>query len=210
MNCLMRSMTEFKGNASPGDGKPFRALNGQLQPGSEKCKDPHSPMSETSHARYQNALASLIFLSRWLQAPLYFGLIVAQGVYVYHFLIELIHLLTEAAHIEEKEIMLTVLGLIDVVMIANLLIMVIVGGYETFVSRLQLGGPSGPAGMALARQCGRAKSETRDGVDRHFLDPSAENFYRNRPAGDRSGRGLMASGRSLDVRRLRASFCLDG
>ena len=97
-------------------------------------------MSELSRTRSQSALASLIFLSRWLQAPLYLGLIVAQGVYVYHFLVELLHLITKAAHIEEKEIMLTVLGLIDVVMIANLLIMVIVGGYETFVSRLRLEG----------------------------------------------------------------------
>jgi uncharacterized protein (TIGR00645 family) len=82
----------------------------------------------------------MIFVSRWLQAPLYLGLILAQCVYVYHFLIELWHLLGKAARIEETEIMLTVLGLIDVVMIANLLIMVIVGGYETFVSRLGLQG----------------------------------------------------------------------
>jgi uncharacterized protein (TIGR00645 family) len=97
-------------------------------------------MSESSPTKSQNALGSLIFLSRWLQAPLYLGLIVAQGVYVYHFIVELLHLIGEAAHIEEKEIMLTVLGLIDVVMIANLLVMVIVGGYETFVSRLRLEG----------------------------------------------------------------------
>jgi len=90
--------------------------------------------------RAHKALGSFIFLSRWLQAPLYFGLIVAQGVYVYHFVVELIHLLTSASGIKETEIMLTVLGLIDVVMIANLLIMVIVGGYETFVSRLNLQG----------------------------------------------------------------------
>ena len=96
-------------------------------------------MSEFTRTR-SNALASLIFLSRWLQAPLYLGLIVAQGVYVYHFIVELFHLIGKASHIEEKEIMLTVLGLIDVVMIANLLIMVIVGGYETFVSRLRLEG----------------------------------------------------------------------
>jgi len=83
-------------------------------------------------------MGNLIFFSRWLQAPLYFGLIVAQCVYVYHFLVELWHLLGKAAKITETEIMLTVLGLIDVVMIANLLIMVIVGGYETFVSRLNL------------------------------------------------------------------------
>lgn len=86
----------------------------------------------------QKTLGSFIFLSRWLQAPLYFGLILAQGVYVYHFVVELMHLIQEASHITETDIMLTVLGLIDVVMIANLLIMVIVGGYETFVSRLNL------------------------------------------------------------------------
>ncbi len=83
-------------------------------------------------------MGNLIFFSRWLQAPLYLGLIVAQCVYVYHFLIELWHLIGKTTTITESEIMLTVLGLIDVVMIANLLIMVIVGGYETFVSRLNL------------------------------------------------------------------------
>jgi uncharacterized protein (TIGR00645 family) len=90
--------------------------------------------------RLLTAIGSLIFLSRWLQAPLYFGLIVAQGVYVYHFLKELWHLVEKAPAIDETTIMMTVLGLIDVVMIANLLIMVIVGGYETFVSRLNLEG----------------------------------------------------------------------
>ena len=79
-------------------------------------------------------LPSLIFSSRWLQLPLYLGLIVAQGVYVMLFLKELWHLLTHANSFGEMEIMLLVLGLIDVVMISNLLVMVIVGGYETFVS----------------------------------------------------------------------------
>ena len=86
----------------------------------------------------QAIMAQLIFWSRWLQAPLYLGLIVAQGVYVYHFMIELSHLVAKTTTIGETEIMLIVLGLIDVVMIANLLIMVIIGGYETFVSRLNL------------------------------------------------------------------------
>ncbi len=93
--------------------------------------------------KQQQTLGRLIFLSRWLQAPLYLGLIVAQGVYVYRFFIELWHLIivaTASGKVEESEIMLIVLGLIDVVMIANLLIMVIIGGYETFVSKLQLGG----------------------------------------------------------------------
>src|SRR5574337_937283 len=89
----------------------------------------------------KNPLENFIFWSRWLQAPLYLGLIVAQGVYVYLFMLELWHLLEGAfssGHVSETETMLVVLGLIDVVMIANLLIMVIVGGYETFVSRLHL------------------------------------------------------------------------
>src|SRR5690349_24390333 len=83
-------------------------------------------------------LPQLIFASRWLQLPLYLGLIVAQGVYVVLFLKELWHLVLHTLNYTEQDIMLIVLGLIDVVMISNLLIMVIVGGYETFVSRLEL------------------------------------------------------------------------
>jgi uncharacterized protein (TIGR00645 family) len=116
-------------------------------------------------------LNNLIFMSRWLQLPLYLGLILAQCVYVFHFWVELIDLIgavmgNEAAlkhvldavatpvqatkdgvaalapirptKLTEATIMLVVLGLIDVVMISNLLIMVIVGGYETFVSRMHL------------------------------------------------------------------------
>ena len=85
-----------------------------------------------------NPLAALIFSSRWLQLPLYLGLIVAQGVYVFLFLKELSHLVMDATTLSEQQIMLLVLGLIDVVMISNLLMMVIVGGYETFVSRMRL------------------------------------------------------------------------
>jgi uncharacterized protein (TIGR00645 family) len=107
-------------------------------------------------------LPQLIFMSRWLQVPLYLGLIVAQAVYVWYFWVELVHLVEAAfGHKEaaaailknvtpvgqetiqaapETIVMLVVLGLIDVVMISNLLIMVIVGGYETFVSRMRLEG----------------------------------------------------------------------
>jgi len=106
-------------------------------------------------------LPNLIFMSRWLQLPLYMGLIAAQAVYVWHFLVELWHLVeaalgseaalealvksigytgVETGHLNETIIMLVVLALIDVVMISNLLIMVIVGGYETFVSRMNLEG----------------------------------------------------------------------
>ena len=116
---------------------------------------------ERSPARLR-PLPRLIFASRWLQLPLYLGLILAQVVYVVHFWVELVHLIEaamgnghalelllagighgdslggEAPRLTETVIMLVVLGLIDVVMISNLLIMVIVGGYETFVSRMDL------------------------------------------------------------------------
>jgi uncharacterized protein (TIGR00645 family) len=125
--------------------------------------DPKPPVAVTGENARMRALPNLIFASRWLQLPLYLGLIIAQGVYVWHFLFELMHLVealfgnqdalqllvdsvgyTEAfkatgrPKLTETVIMLVVLGLIDVVMISNLLIMVIVGGYETFVSRMNL------------------------------------------------------------------------
>jgi len=87
-----------------------------------------------------NPLPYVIFSSRWLQLPLYLGLIIAQGVYVVLFGKELWHLVHETTSLSEQDMMLIVLGLIDVVMISNLLMMVIVGGYETFVSRLGLQG----------------------------------------------------------------------
>ena len=99
----------------------------------------------------ERLLEKTIFASRWLQAPLYLGLMAALVVYVYQFFVELWHIIAFVLHIGHPvghdlitnadpatKIMLGVLGLIDVVMIANLLIMVIIGGYETFVSRLHL------------------------------------------------------------------------
>ena len=123
--------------------------------------DPHSePPAQPMSRSPMRPLPSLIFASRWLQLPLYLGLIAAQAVYVWHFLVELWHLIEAAfgsqtalqalvtsigykpdaplTGLNETVIMLVVLALIDVVMISNLLIMVIVGGYETFVSRLGL------------------------------------------------------------------------
>jgi uncharacterized protein (TIGR00645 family) len=103
-------------------------------------------------------LPRFIFFSRWLQLPLYLGLIVAQGVYVILFLKELIHLIEGATSLNEQEIMLIVLGLIDVVMISNRLMRVIVGGYETFVSRMGLEKhPDQPEW--LSRQCQRAEGK---------------------------------------------------
>jgi uncharacterized protein (TIGR00645 family) len=131
-----------------------------LDPGIAMANRPTTNTSSNSSTPKLRPLPSFIFASRWLQLPLYIGLIAAQGVYVFHFWVELVHLL-EAAFgsqtalealvtsigyksdgavpvLNETIIMLVVLALIDVVMISNLLIMVIVGGYETFVSRMDL------------------------------------------------------------------------
>ena len=126
----------------------------------EKSLKPMTKTTADTVTAAMGPLPRLIFMSRWLQLPLYLGLIAAQGVYVWHFLIELLHLIEaafgsqkaiaalaksigytgEAVALNETIIMLVVLALIDVVMISNLLIMVIVGGYETFVSRMNLEG----------------------------------------------------------------------
>src|SRR3954471_16866563 len=125
--------------------------------------DPFDPLNPPpTRTIPMGPLPKLFFPSRWLQLPLYLGLIVAQAVYVVHFLVELTHLVEAAfgsqaalqslissigykttapiTTLNETVIMLVVLALIDVVMISNLLIMVIVGGYETFVSRMNLEG----------------------------------------------------------------------
>ena len=84
------------------------------------------------------ALGSFIFWSRWLQLPMYLGLIVALGIYSYKFMLKLWDLTVNLGILKEDDILLNVLSLIDVVMIANLLVMVIIGGYEIFVSRLDV------------------------------------------------------------------------
>jgi uncharacterized protein (TIGR00645 family) len=96
--------------------------------------------SRLDSGRRLGLLPRLIFGSRWLQLPLYVGLIGAQALYVLLFVKELWHLAANWQDVTEQQLMLAVLGLIDVVMISNLLVMVIVGGYETFVSRLNLRG----------------------------------------------------------------------
>ena len=100
---------------------------------------PETPLPPPGPLRLR-PIPLLIFSSRWLQLPLYVGLIVGQAVYAVLFLKELWHLVTHATSFSEQQIMLVILSLIDVVMISNLLVMVIVGGYETFVSRLNLEG----------------------------------------------------------------------
>ena len=88
--------------------------------------------------KFETTLEKIIFASRWLQAPLYAGLIIGGILYTYKFLVELIHLIVHIEEITETALMLGILTLVDITMVANLLIMVIIGGYATFVSRLDL------------------------------------------------------------------------
>ncbi|WP_024357203.1 TIGR00645 family protein [Leucobacter chironomi] len=109
----------------------------------DRSTPPITRSTERGPGPASRTLAAFIFASRWLQAPLYLGLIIAQAVYVVLFFVELWHLIDNAilrGHITETEVMLSVLALIDIVMIANLLIMVIIGGYETFVSKIRVEG----------------------------------------------------------------------
>ncbi|HMV25673.1 MAG TPA: TIGR00645 family protein [bacterium] len=88
--------------------------------------------------KLESAFESIIFASRWIQAPLYAGLIVGGILYAYKFLNELIHLCLTINEISESVLMLGVLTLVDITMVANLLVMVIIGGYSTFVSRMNI------------------------------------------------------------------------
>jgi uncharacterized membrane protein YqhA len=149
-----------------------------------------------SNPQTMNLLAKVIFSSRWLQLPLYLGLIAAQAVYVYHFWVELVHLLEAAfgsqtalqalvnsmaykadapvTALNETIIMLVVLALIDVVMISNLLIMVIMGGYDTFVSRMNVQGhPDEPEWLdhVNAQDLHQRRQLHRQGADCPDCDP---------------------------------------
>lgn len=99
----------------------------------------HPTTSSQLHKK-QTVFSKIIFASRWLQLPLYLGLIVVQAIYAYKFMKSLWVLIVDLQQLDSNAIMLAVLNLIDVVMIANLLVMVIVGGYETFVSKLNTEG----------------------------------------------------------------------
>ncbi|MEK6624119.1 MAG: TIGR00645 family protein [Bdellovibrionota bacterium] len=88
--------------------------------------------------RFESLFETIIFSSRWIQAPIYFGLIIGALLYTYKFALELIHLCVSVHSSTEEILMLGILTLVDISMVLNLLVMVIIGGYATFVSRLNL------------------------------------------------------------------------
>ncbi|MBM3523435.1 MAG: TIGR00645 family protein [Alphaproteobacteria bacterium] len=87
--------------------------------------------------RIEKLIERLIFASRWIQAPLYLGLIVVLVFIVVKFFVELVHLSAILFSADESRMVLYVLSLVDLVMVANLTVMVIISGYENFVSRIE-------------------------------------------------------------------------
>ncbi len=87
-------------------------------------------------AKLESLFEGLIFSSRWIQAPIYAALIVAAGAYAWKSIEELIHILHGFSTLTEAQIMVGLLSLVDISMVANLVNMVVVGGYVTFVSNI--------------------------------------------------------------------------
>lgn len=135
--------------------------------------------------RSARAIPNMIFMSRWLQVPLYLGLIIVLSVYVYEFSLGLVHLVKIASRVDESGMMLLALDLVDMVMLANLLIMVILGGYETFVSSLNLqDNPDQPdwldsvnAGTLKIKLALSLVTISSIHLLRTFIDPSQKDFY---------------------------------
>ena len=141
------------------------------------CRTQNNMPPISTQPTRRNVLAALIFASRWLQLPIYLGLIVVQAIYSYKFVKLLWGLMMNLNTMDESTVMLAVLNLIDVVMIANLLVMVLIGGYETFVSRLNVDDhPDQPEWLNHC-ECVGVESEAVDGDYQHFVDSFAANVY---------------------------------
>ena len=134
------------GEATHGTGEgagegPHGGHGGQAPPAADKSgfgsPDP-APRPHGALKKLEIFTEGVVFGSRWIQAPLYVGLIIAELVYAYRFAAELWHLVTNAKTLEESDVIISVLGLVDITMVANLIAMIVIGGYATFVSKLNV------------------------------------------------------------------------
>lgn len=91
---------------------------------------------KTAGRRLEVGIERIIMASRWLQAPLYIGLVFVLAVVVVKFPFKLWDLVQRALIVEEGDLVLAVLSLVDLIMVANLVVMVIISGYENFVSHI--------------------------------------------------------------------------
>ena len=108
--------------------------------------------------RLEYAIETVIFNSRWILAPFYLGLIVSLVVLLVHFFRQLIEFVLHIHVAEESQVVLGVLGLIDVTFTGNLIIIVIFSGYENFVSRIDVGEHDKPEWMAKVDFGGLSRS----------------------------------------------------
>lgn len=86
----------------------------------------------------EHGIESFVIAGRWLQAPLFVGLTLSLLLYAYNFLRELWHLFRDINELHNEALLLGVLGLVDMTMVANLVYMVVLGGYSLFVSKITL------------------------------------------------------------------------
>lgn len=89
--------------------------------------------------RIELAVESILLASRWLLVIFYFGLAIALAVYAVAFGLKLWDFGSHITSLNETDIILKILGLIDAALIASLVVMVIISGYENFVSRFDEG-----------------------------------------------------------------------
>jgi uncharacterized protein (TIGR00645 family) len=82
-------------------------------------------------------IEAVIFQSRWILAPFYLGLAFSLLLLLYHFLVQLAHFVVKVPVASESDVILGVLGLIDIAFTGNLIVIVIFSGFENFVSRIE-------------------------------------------------------------------------
>ena len=86
----------------------------------------------------EDSMESIIFRSRWLLAPFYFGLIISIFLLLLMFLKELFHLSTHVFSLTEQQLVVGILTLVDMSLVGSLLLMIIFSGYEIFVSKIDV------------------------------------------------------------------------
>ena len=90
----------------------------------------------TPLARLERTVARLLFASRWLLAPVYLGLVLSLVLILARFVLSTVELVLHGLAGSEDHFIVTVLGLVDLSLVANLVLIVVLSGYETFVSSL--------------------------------------------------------------------------
>ena len=83
-------------------------------------------------------LENAMYASRWLLAPVYFGLSLALVALALKFFQEIIHVLPNIFSMAESDLILVLLSLVDMTLVGGLLVMVMFSGYENFVSQLDI------------------------------------------------------------------------